>query len=116
MLRGVLFRIGPLAESVVEAQAKDTGFVRRLSQIEVACIAEDKRVLVGEIGDVDLCQPMTALGIQPEAKIHDAVARLQNTRKTVGTLDVKVVPHRPLVGDIELCLAAQRRRQRMFVA
>jgi len=51
---GALFRIGFLAEAVIEAHAKDSRLIRRLAQIEVAGVAVHNRVLVGEVGDIEL--------------------------------------------------------------
>jgi len=63
-----LFRIGFLTEAVIEAQAKNPRLMCRLAQIEVAGVAVDNRVLVGEVGDIELAEPVTPVRIHPRRK------------------------------------------------
>ena len=51
---------------------KHARLVGRLAQIEVAGIGVDDRVLVGEIGDIELGEPVPAFRSQPEAQIGNA--------------------------------------------
>ena len=49
---GPLFRIGFLAETVVETQADHARLIGRQTQVEVPGVAVDDRVLVREVGDI----------------------------------------------------------------
>ena len=115
-LPGALFRIGFLTEAVIEAQAEHAWLICRLAQIEVAGVAVDNRVLVSDVGDIELGEPVGPFRVQPEAQVHDGVARLQDARKTVGPRDVQVIPHVALVGDVKLRVAPQVFAQRVLVA
>src|SRR5258707_14473333 len=69
---GALFRNGLLAEAVIEAHAKDSRLIRRLAQIEVAGVAVHNRVLVGEVGDIELGEPVAPVRVQPKAQAMSA--------------------------------------------
>src|SRR5262252_1378860 len=75
-----------LAEAVADAQTEDARLVGRLSQVVVAGVGVDDRVLVGEIRAVELSQPMAVLGIHTEAQVEQRIGRLQHPGEAVRAL------------------------------
>src|SRR5882724_1694826 len=105
-----------LAPAVAYPRTEHARLVPRLTQVEVALVGVDDRVLVRQVGDVKFSHPMACGLIEAKTQIHDRVARLQNARKTIGPVRLQGIPHVAFVRDVELAVSPEAIVDRRFVA
>src|SRR5882762_1687705 len=96
-----------LPETIGKPHSEYTRFVHRLTQIEVVLVGIDHRILIREVGDIELRQPLGIDLIKTNAEVHDRIAWLQYARQSVGAARLQVVPHISLVSDVVLNVPMQ---------